>query len=305
MKEVTAKIWIEKWRPQTLNETVLSLTNRSILENALKKPKEFPNLFLYSRSPGTGKTTIGYIIVNELKADSLILNASDERGIDTIREKVKEFAQLMSFNPDSKKCVVLNESDGLTSQALNSLRDIMETYASNVFFILTANNKDKVIEPIRSRCIELNFSVIPQDKIKIKMEEICKSENLEVESGQLEKLIKSKYPDIRSMVGTLQEVSLGRKLEDVLEEDNKNITILRQLEQSDFKPIIEQIQSDEINVGEFVDWLFDWLLKTDITFQKQANICKLLVQMESLLNDNVNSNMILLSSLEDLRKEIF
>ena len=147
-------IWTEKYRPKTLNEMVLSPDNRNYF-SSLKG--EVPNL-LFIGTPGIGKTTIAKVIVQDiLKCQYLYINASDENGIDTIRNKVNNFSQTKSFDGNIK-IVILDECDGITIDGQRALRNTMEEYSAYTRFILTANYKHKIIPPIQSRaqCFDLN-----------------------------------------------------------------------------------------------------------------------------------------------------
>ena len=142
MIEAINNIWTEKYRPKTLNDIVLSSETRDIL-NKFKEDKSIPNLLLVG-PPGVGKTSIAKIIVNHiLECDYLYINASDENGIDMIREKVKGFASSATFNPI--KVVILDESDFLTQPAQAALRNIIEEYSVNTRFILTCNYIERLI----------------------------------------------------------------------------------------------------------------------------------------------------------------
>lgn len=201
---VVNKLFVEKYRPQTFEEFI-GADNKVIsgLSKIVRNdPFSLPNL-IFESSAGTGKTTLAKIIVNETGADCLYLNASDERGIDTIRMKVKEFASTRSFKNDVPKIVHLDEADGLTTDAQNILRNLMEEYSFNCRFILTCNQIQRIIEPLCSRCKIIRFGKPSRDEIRKRLLYICEQEGIDVDAATIDLLIDNHYPDIRSMIKAL------------------------------------------------------------------------------------------------------
>lgn len=197
------KIWCEKYRPQKLDDLILSDRTREIVRGYTD---EIPNL-LFVGTPGTGKTTLARIIVNDLlKCNFLYINASDESGIDTIRHKVTSFSQTKSF--DGKvKVVILDECDGLTAQAQAALRNTMESFAKYTRFILTANHKHKIIPALQSRCQSLDIKPTIEDAVK-RCYNILKFEGIEVDDLQKKKfveLVKANFPDLRKTINEIQK----------------------------------------------------------------------------------------------------
>jgi len=196
-------IWTEKYRPKTLNEMVLSPDNRNYF-SSLKG--EVPNL-LFIGTPGIGKTTIAKVIVQDiLKCQYLYINASDENGIDTIRNKVNNFSQTKSFDGNIK-IVILDECDGITIDGQRALRNTMEEYSAYTRFILTANYKHKIIPPIQSRaqCFDLNPGI---SDVVTRIGYILKCENIDIpntEKLNLVKVIKENFPDIRKTINVIQK----------------------------------------------------------------------------------------------------
>ena len=140
-------IYTEKYRPSSFDELIGD--HKDIIQKYLDKPMEMPSFIFYSNSPGTGKTSMAKVIVKALKCDSEVINSSDERGIDVIREKVSLFARSMSSNDKTKKCVFMDEADGMLKAAQDSLRNLMETYASNCFFIFSSALKPfTILKPV-------------------------------------------------------------------------------------------------------------------------------------------------------------
>lgn len=197
-------MWISKYRPMDFDTIVISKETRNILTK-WKNDGEFPNLLLCSR-PGMGKTSLAHIIAKEFECDKMYINASDEGNVDTIRNKVKDFAMTASFN-GKMKIVILDEADGFSNiQSQKILRALMEEVADTCRFIITANYRHKIIEPIISRCVELDMTP-PKKDIIMRCLAILKSEGVTAPKDQLHKLrelVEAFYPDVRSVIKTLQ-----------------------------------------------------------------------------------------------------
>jgi replication-associated recombination protein RarA len=204
------KIWVEKYRPHKLEDLILD--DRSL--RIVKQFKgEIPNL-LFVGSPGTGKTTLARILVNEvLGCNYLYINASDESGIDVIRHNITNFAQTKSFD-GGIKVVILDEADGLTSQAQAALRNTMETYAKYCRFILTANYKHKIIPALQSRCQSLDLKPVIDQAVR-RCYTILQRENINISDEQKKKfvmLVKRFFPDLRKTINELQKSVIDGEL---------------------------------------------------------------------------------------------
>jgi replication factor C small subunit len=194
-------LWIEKYRSENLDQYIGNEIIKSRIEDCITQ-NDIPH-FIFSGTAGTGKTTLAKLIVNNIKCDYIYLNASDENGIDMIREKVKGFASAASFQPI--KVVILDEADFLTGPAQAALRNIIEEYSASTRFVLTCNYIERLIEPLTSRC-EIHILKPPSmgEVAKHVCTNILDVESVKYDIKEVAALIKDSYPDIRSIIKNLQ-----------------------------------------------------------------------------------------------------
>jgi len=235
------ELWVEKYRPQILGDYVGNEIIKNKIADYLKQGS-IQNL-LFHGVAGTGKTTLAKLIAKNLNCDLLYLNASDERGIDTIREKIIPFASTMGFN--DVKIIILDEADYLTPQAQATLRNTMETFSSSTRFILTCNYLERIISPLQSRC--QTFEITPPSKTEVieHISNITAEEKLfDVEIEDVQKVVNTHYPDIRKIINTIQgsivdgyvkiddnslkNSQLGDQIVDALEKKLK-LSVIRQM----------------------------------------------------------------------------
>lgn len=252
-------LWIEKYRPATLDEYVCTDSVREFF-NSVKDKKEIPNL-LFIGTPGLGKTSLAKVIVNDiLQCQYLYINASDENGIDTIRTKVTSFAQTRSFDGKTK-VIILDECDGLTIDAQRVLRNTMEEYAKLTRFILTANYKYRVIPALQSRCQSFDLTPTIESVIK-RCVYILKTENISVADDQkakLVELIKSNYPDLRKCINELQKnTSTGTLKLDNLKNDETLELVFKEVQRKNINHIRRVlIENEHTFSGDYVALMRD------------------------------------------------
>jgi len=199
-EQVNNSLWVEKYRPRKLDEYVGNEHLKEKVSDYLKNG-EVPHLLFFGKA-GTGKTTLAKLIVNSINCDYIIINASDENNVDTVRNKVKNFASTIGFK--DSKIVILDEFDYMTPNAQAILRNLMETFSKHCRFILTCNYVEKVISPIRSRTQE--FQIVPPTKkdVAVQISQILTKEGVKFELKDLVPVIDSSYPDIRKIINTCQ-----------------------------------------------------------------------------------------------------
>lgn len=201
-------VWAEKYRSQKPSEFISTPEIISKVEGYILK-NDIPHLLLAGQV-GSGKTTLAKLLVKNLDCDYIFINASDENGVDTIRDKVKSFASSASFRP--LKVIILDEADYLTTAAQATLRNIIETFSKTTRFIFTCNYFERIIEPIHSRCTRLNLIPPVKSVIAGRIGEILDNEKIKWDAKDVVDIINKLYPDIRSIINKVQESSASGEL---------------------------------------------------------------------------------------------
>ena len=233
-EQINHSLWVEKYRPSKLDDYVGNEHLKSKVSGYIES-EDVPHLLFFGKA-GTGKTTLAKLIVNAIECDTMMINASDENNVETVRNKVKNFASSMGFK--KYKIIILDEFDYMTPNAQAILRNLMETFSRHCRFILTCNYIEKIIEPIQSRC--QTFQITPPTKkdVAIQMSKILKSESVEFDPKDLVPIIDSSYPDIRKIINTCQLNSLKGRLQvdvqNLLDNDYK-LKVLEVLKSNDDK----------------------------------------------------------------------
>jgi len=234
-EKVNNSLWVEKYRPRKLDEYVGNEHLKQKVSDYLQSG-DVPHLLFFGKA-GTGKTTLAKLIVNSISCDYIIINASDENNVDTVRNKVKGFASTIGFK--DMKVIILDEFDYMTPNAQAILRNLMETFSKHCRFILTCNYVEKVIDPIQSRC--QTFQIVPPTKkdVAVQISQILGKEGVSFEPKDLVPIIDSSYPDIRKIINTCQLNSSKGKLKldttSVIDSDIKS-KVVEILKGNDAKP---------------------------------------------------------------------
>jgi DNA polymerase III delta prime subunit len=210
-------LWCEQYRPQTIDECVLPESLKNVFKDYIEAG-ELPH-FLFHGSAGVGKTTIARALCNEIGAEYMFINGSDESGIDVLRTKIKGFASSVSLT-DAKKVVILDEADYLNPNSTQpALRGFMEEFANNCRFILTCNFKNRIIEPLHSRCAVVDFKITGKEKMEIaghffkRAISILKKEGVEYDQKVVAELVQKHFPDYRRILNELQRYSVSGKID--------------------------------------------------------------------------------------------
>jgi|TARA_R100001510_G_C7655450_1_gene214611 DNA polymerase III delta prime subunit len=260
-------LWVEKYRPQTLDTYV---GNEHLVKKvgSYIKNDDIPHLLLYGKA-GTGKTTLAKLIVNQIDCDYLYINASDENNVDTVRTKIKTFASSIGFK--KWKVVILDECDYITPNAQAALRNLMEVFSSHCRFILTCNYLERMLQPIVSRCQTYNISPPSKKEVALHLNTILKQEDVDFEIKDMGDIVNANYPDIRRIINTIQRQVVDGKLVLVSEEynDNYKVKILESLKNDNPKDCFNNIRKILANskINDFVD-LFRYLYDTIDDFAK-------------------------------------
>ena len=252
-------LWVEQYRPKTIDDCILPDSLKNLFSSFIKKG-ELSNM-LFSGTPGIGKTTVAKALCEQMNCDWIMINGSEEGGIDVLRNKIKNFASTVSLS-GGKKVVILDEADYLNPQSTQpALRGFVEEFHKNCRFILTCNFKNRIIEPLHSRFSNIEFKVNPKDKPKLASRlferaiYILKEQNVDYEDKVLVELITKHFPDFRKLINELQRYSVSGAIDagilvNVSDENLKTlVTHLKGKEFSDMRKwVVNNLDNDPVKI---------------------------------------------------------
>ena len=293
-------LFVEKYRPSSLENYVGNEHLKTTISRYLEQ-NDIQNLIFYGQAGG-GKTTLAKLIVNNLNCDYLYINASDERGIETIRDKVSGFASVASFKP--LKVVILDEADFLTIQAQASLRNVIETFSRTTRFIMTCNFVERIIDPLQSRCQVIKIVPPSKSEVAKHLAWILEKEVISYTLDDIKTIVNQYYPDLRKCINTIQLNSKDSTLKldnSILVSSNYIDKVIDELKKS--KPYfnsIRQIIADS-NIEDF-DELFKALYERASEFlpNKEGTVAMLVNDHQYKANFRIDKEINTMSLIQNL-----
>lgn len=269
-KHKTSNVLVEKYRPQKVKQVLLPKRFKKLF-NTFIEEQEIQNMVIHSASPGSGKTTIAKALANDCGYTSLYINASMHSGIATLRDEIAEFASVSMVGigkKKAKKVVILDEFDFATQNLQAGLRGAIEEFYDKCRFIMTANSITRIIEPLKSRCIVMNFDFTEADKKELtpmitkRLCGIADKEEIEYEDGVMEKVVSAFYPDIRKMVNTISEYSrlYGSIDNEVFNFEQIDDTLKEYIFELDFKKTRKYLLDNNYKYEDLYRYVFDHII---------------------------------------------
>lgn len=266
-------LWVEKWRPKTIEDCILPEDTKRTFNDFVSRG-EIPNLLL-AGPPGIGKTTIAKALCNQLGVDFYVINGSDEgRFLDTVRNQAKNFASTVSLTSESKhKVIIIDEADNTGNDVQLLLRANIETFYKNCRFIFTCNYKNKIIEPLHSRCAVIDFTVKGKEKAQLagsffkRLQNILDSERIKYDPKVLAELINKHFPDFRRVINECQRYSVSGSIDSAILatfSDVKVNDLIKYLKEKNFpevrKWVVANLDNDASSILRMVyDALYEHL----------------------------------------------
>jgi DNA polymerase III delta prime subunit len=275
-------LWCEKYRPEKISDCVLPESIKSTFQQFANQGK-IPNL-LIAGSAGVGKTTIAKALCKEVGCDYIVINGSDENGIDVLRGKIKNYASSVSLS-GGRKVIIIDEADYLNANSLQpALRNAIEEFSINCSFIFTCNYKNRIIEPLHSRCSVVDVKIVKEDKQKLMAQffkRVCfilEQENIEFNKEVVAQVVAKYYPDNRRVLNELQRYSMGGVID---------AGLLAQVSDVNITPLIKGLK--EKSFGDVRKWVVDNLDNDSQTIYR-----KLYDNMYDILKSNSIPQLVLL-----------
>jgi len=302
-------LFVEKYRPTTIAECILPSEIKNTLSTMVASGN-IPNM-MFCGSPGCGKTTAALAMCNEIGANTMFINASLENGIDVLRSKIMQFASTVSLT-DSKKVVILDEADYTNPQSFQpALRGFIEEFANNIRFIFTCNFKNRIIEPLHSRCSVIDFKISGKDKPEMaasfmkRVVSILNEEHIEYDRMVIAKLVQKHFPDFRRVLNEIQRYSVSGVIDSgILSSigDDSIKSLIRVLKDKNFKEVRNWIGMnidsdttkifkdlydmsnsflDPSSIPEFILIIADYQYKDAFVADKEINLAAAMVEVMS------------------------
>ena len=301
MADIKSMVWQEKYRPSNV-VNVISVHTPKIIKQ-LENPMEMQNFLFHSRTGGTGKTSMARAIITDLKCDFLALNASKDRSIDMIRSKVNDFCVSQTSNPNTKKCVWMDEGEKLSKDAMDALKNMIETYASNAFFVMTTNNIDKINQPMQSRFNVMEFSRPKKEHVEHYLREICEAEKIPFMDDAIELIVNMHYPSIRKMINALQDLHLdGRRVEkqNIIKGTESHETLWKLVCEKKFTDAKKTIIIDAIDCLDFNKYVFNIACNSDIPVKQQIKLIQLCAKNERDFKMGADATIVMLATIPEM-----
>ena len=286
-------IWVEKYRPKTVKDTILPEDLKATFQQFIDQ-KNIPNLIL-SGTAGVGKTTVARAMLEELQCDYIVVNGSMNGNIDTLRNEILNFVSSVSLT-GGRKYVILDEADYLNANSTQpALRNFMEEFSRNCGFILTCNFKNRIIEPLHSRCSVVDFKISKKDMAKLagqffkRVQNILKTENVEFDPAVVAEIINKYFPDWRRVLNELQRYSATGKIDsgifaNMQENTIKELLIL--MKDKNFTEVRKWIKN---NLDTDVNYLYNQFYEVAFDICKKASIPHLILLIAQYQHQNAFS----------------
>ena len=258
-------LWVEKYRPSTIKDCILKKSTKREFNDIIKNGK-IPNLLFFGNA-GSGKTTAAKALCNQIGLDWILINASSERGIDTIRDTIRGFASSVSLSGNGK-CIICDESDGFGQVAQAGVRGVIEEFSKSCSFIFTANYPNKLIPALHSRLAPIDFNADPneleemQARFYMRVVDILNNENIEYDDASIASIVQKYFPDNRKILNILQQYSRNGKIDEGILLQNRDVDVdelVKSLKAKKFKDIANWAEQNKQNDTAM---LYEMLYKT-------------------------------------------